>query len=51
MEDDAGIQPSGMRQYSLPQDLVDLTAGTDPNKLIDFLKLQGMNQRKEEGQD
>ena len=40
VETDAGIQPSGLRQFSLPKDFVDLSTGSDPEKLIDFLKLQ-----------
>ena len=40
VETDAGIQPSGLRQFSLPKDIVDLSTGSDPEKLIDFLKLQ-----------
>ena len=44
IREDAGIQPNGLRQYSLPRDMVDLASGTDPEKLIDFLKLQKNNQ-------
>ena len=40
VETDAGIQPSGLRQFSLPKDIVDLSTGSDPEKFIDFLKLQ-----------
>jgi len=47
--DDAGIQPNGLRQYSLPLDMVDLASGRDPDKLIDFLKLQ--TARQENGED
>ena len=45
---DAGIQPNGMRQYSLPLDVVDLASGNDPHKLVDFLKLQ---QRMQDGEE
>ena len=44
VDTDAGIQPSGLRQFSLPKDIVDLSTGSDPDKFIDFLKLQE-NQR------
>ena len=44
----AGIQPNGMRQYGMPKDMVDLATGSDPDKLIDFLKLQESQQRNEE---
>ena len=44
VEDDAGIQPSGMRQYSVPMDMLDLATGRDPEKLIDFLRLQTTEQ-------
>ncbi len=47
IETNAGIQPNGMRQYSLPLDIVDLSTGSDPYKLIDFLKLQQQQQEKE----
>lgn len=47
VETDAGIQPNGMRQYSLPVDMVDLASGNDPDKLIDFLKLQRQVQGNE----
>lgn len=48
IRDDTGIQPNGMRQYSLPKDMVDLASGADPDKLVDFLKLQNRNQIAEE---
>ena len=43
----SGIQPTGLRMYSLPKDIVDLASGTDHDKLIDFLKLQTNMQNKE----
>ncbi len=46
--DEAGIQPSGLRHYSLPRDIVDLASGTDPDKLVDFLELQANIQRRDE---
>ena len=47
VETDAGIQPSGLRQFSLPKDVVDLSTGSDPEKLIDFLKLQETRPKNE----
>ncbi|TRY63706.1 hypothetical protein TCAL_03615 [Tigriopus californicus] len=41
----AGIQPNGLRQYSLPRDMVDLATGQDPLKLMDFLQLQTRTDR------
>ena len=55
VESELGIQPDGLQRYGLPQDFNDLAEGTDPDKLIDFLKLQGQIQagqedgREEEG--
>ena len=50
IRDGTGIQPNGMRQYSLPRDMVDLASGRDPDKLIDFLKLQQSTEAVEEDQ-
>ena len=36
-----GVQPSPVLGYSLPRDMTDLATGSDPHKLIDFLRLQG----------
>ena len=47
IENDAGIQPSGLRHYSIPTDFVDLSTGSDPHKFMDFLQLQQQMQRKE----
>merc|ERR1739844_532272 len=38
VETESGIQPNGLRHYSLPQDIVDMACGTDPEKLVDFLE-------------
>ena len=38
--DSSGVQPHPYRHYSIPSDFVDLSTGSDPAKLIDFLKLQ-----------
>lgn len=40
VQSSGGIQPTGLRMYSLPKDIVDLACGTDHEKLVDFLKLQ-----------
>ena len=47
VENDAGIQPSGLRHFSIPTDFVDLSTGGDPHKLMDFLQLQQQMQHKE----
>jgi len=47
VQSSSGIQPTGLRMYSLPKDIVDLANGTDHDKLIDFLKLQTNMQNKE----
>jgi len=36
-----GVQPSPRQGCGLPVDMTDLASGSDPLKLIDFLKLQG----------
>ena len=46
VENDAGIQPSGLRHYSIPTDFVDLSTGGDPHKFMDFLQLQQQMQHK-----
>ena len=39
VESHDGIQPSQYAGYAFPTDVVDLATGSDPNKLIDFIKL------------
>ena len=51
VESEGGIQPSGLRHYSLPKDIVDLASGEDHEKLVDFLKLQSDMQNKENDSD
>jgi len=41
--DSSGVQPHPYRHYSIPSDFVDLSTGSDPAKLIDFLKLQSQS--------
>ncbi len=48
VEDETGIQPNGLGQYSVPVDMVHLSTGQDPHKLIDFLKLQQTQQAKDD---
>jgi len=43
----AGVQPSPYSMYAMPQDFVDLSTGSDPLKLIDFLQLNIQNQNEE----
>jgi hypothetical protein len=38
--DSSGVQPHPYRHYTIPSDFVDLSTGSDPAKLMDFLKLQ-----------
>lgn len=46
VQSSGGIQPTGLRMYSLPKDIVDLACGTDHEKLVDFLQLQADLQNK-----
>ena len=48
IENDAGIQPSCLRHFSIPTDFVDLSTGRDPHKLVDFLQLQQQMQAREQ---
>ena len=48
IESPVGVQPSALREFSLPRDLVELSRGEDPGKLVDFLKLQGQVARGED---
>ena len=48
--DSSGVQPHPYRHYSIPRDFVDLSTGTDPAKLIDFLKLQTAAQNRQSGE-
>lgn len=40
IRESVGVRPHPYRHYSLPRDMVDLASGTDPYKLMDFLKLK-----------
>ena len=65
IRESVGVQPSPHRHYSLPRwikasiveilkyprDMVDLASGNDPNKLVDFLRLQGQLQGEESDDD
>jgi len=46
-----GVQPHPYRHYSIPRDMVDLASGTDPYKLIDFLKLKEKTENGEDDSD
>lgn len=48
VQNSSGIQPTGLRMYSLPKDIVDLACGTDHEKLVDFLQLQADLQNKDQ---
>ena len=39
VESEGQIQANTYQCYAVPQDIVHLTTGEDPNKLIDFLKM------------
>jgi len=47
IQESGGVQPHPYRHYSIPRDMVDLASGTDPYKLMDFLKLK---ERTESGE-
>jgi len=47
IKESGGVQPHPYRHYSIPRDMVDLASGTDPYKLMDFLKLK---ERTESGE-
>jgi len=40
IRESGGVRPHPYRHYSLPRDMVDLASGTDPYKLMDFLKIK-----------
>jgi len=40
IRESGGVMPHPYRHYSLPRDMVDLASGTDPYKLMDFLKIK-----------
>ena len=48
IKESGGVMPHPYRHYSLPKDVIDLTSGEDPDKLIDFLRLKV---RTEAGED
>lgn len=39
-KEDSGMKPNPYAFYALPKDFVDLSLGTDPQKLVDFLKMK-----------
>ncbi|RXG72286.1 Cell division cycle protein [Armadillidium vulgare] len=45
-----GVQPSSYSHYGLPVDIVDLSTGQDPAKLVDFLQMVKKKIQKE-GED
>ncbi|GAB1609591.1 cell division cycle protein 123 homolog [Argonauta hians] len=50
-ESDSSMKPNPYAYYALPKDFVDLSLGTDPYKLVDFLKLQNARMANEESED
>ena len=51
IKESGGVMPHSYRHYSLPKDVIDLTSGEDPDKLIDFLKLKVRTEAGEEDSD
>ncbi|KAG0723018.1 Cell division cycle protein 123 [Chionoecetes opilio] len=49
--DATGVQPSPYMQYGLPVDIIDLTTGQDPQKLIDLLQMKIQNEADESSED
>lgn len=49
--DATGVQPSPYMQYGLPVDIIDLSTGQDPQKLIDFLQMKTQNAADESSED
>ncbi|XP_013396820.1 cell division cycle protein 123 homolog [Lingula anatina] len=45
IETEMGVKPSPYQQHGMPVDMVDLAAGTDPHKLIDFLQMKIQSQQ------
>lgn len=41
---DTGVQPSPYMHYGLPVDLIDLSTGGDPQKLVDFLQMRSQDE-------
>eukprot|EP00090_Calanus_glacialis_P017849 TRINITY_DN27706_c0_g1_i8.p1 TRINITY_DN27706_c0_g1~~TRINITY_DN27706_c0_g1_i8.p1 ORF type:complete len:336 (-),score=132.00 TRINITY_DN27706_c0_g1_i8:64-1071(-) len=51
IRESGGVQPHPYRHYSIPRDMVDLASGTDPYKLMDFLKLKEQTETGEVDSD
>lgn len=51
ISDATGVQPSPYMQYGLPLDIVDLSTGHDPQKLIDFLQMKMQSEASESSED
>jgi len=51
IKESSGVQPHPYRHYSIPRDMVDLASGTDPYKLMDFLKLKEETENGEDDSD
>ncbi|CAI9729617.1 division cycle 123 homolog [Octopus vulgaris] len=50
-ESESAMKPNPYAYYALPKDFVDLSLGTDPYKLVDFLKLQNSKMKNEESDE
>ncbi|CAG0895924.1 unnamed protein product [Darwinula stevensoni] len=51
IQDNFGVQPKRTHHYGMPLDLIDLTSGNDPHKLIDLLQLRQEADTKESDDD
>ena len=51
IKESGGVMPHPYRHYSLPKDVIDLTRGEDPDKLIDFLRLKVRTEAGEDEED
>ena len=51
IQNQCGIRPNSLYQYSLPKDIVDVASGMDHEKLVDFLQLQANIQQRQDSQD
>ncbi|XP_033104064.1 cell division cycle protein 123 homolog [Anneissia japonica] len=43
-----GVKPNPYGQYRVPTDVIDIATGSDPQKLVDFLKVEAERQARED---
>lgn len=51
ISEESGIRSNPLRRYCFPEDIVDLTSGEDPFKLIDLLRLQTRSQSGDDDEE